>query len=103
MTLLAPEHKTLIDRARCPEVGAEWFFADDEDRERPSMYQAAKKVCNTCPVADLCLSLAMDYEGDSDRHNRSGVWGGMTPSERAELRDDWAGSGFNRRNAESTS
>lgn len=41
--------------------------------------KAAKAVCGSCPVASICLGYAIDNED-------YGVWGGMTPAERAKLR-----------------
>lgn len=39
----------------------------------------ARSVCAACPVASLCLEYAISNEA-------SGVWGGSTPLERAEMR-----------------
>lgn len=47
--------------------------------------EAAKRVCDGCLVRDECLSWALDDEGDDPGHLRHGVWGGMTPRERADL------------------
>jgi WhiB family redox-sensing transcriptional regulator len=41
----------------------------------------AKAICATCPVTAQCLAHAL--EQDEDR----GVWGGLTPNERAAIRD----------------
>lgn len=41
--------------------------------------KTAKAVCADCPVADECLQLALD-EGHTH-----GVWGGLTPKQRARL------------------
>jgi WhiB family redox-sensing transcriptional regulator len=39
----------------------------------------AKAICATCPVIDICLRTAL-------RNNEPfGVWGGMSPDERARL------------------
>jgi WhiB family redox-sensing transcriptional regulator len=40
----------------------------------------AKKVCRGCPVRQQCLDDALR------RGDRYGVWGGLTPRERARLR-----------------
>lgn len=39
----------------------------------------AKAVCSACPAREMCLRYAIDNEP-------YGVWGGMTPGERAEIR-----------------
>jgi WhiB family redox-sensing transcriptional regulator len=41
---------------------------------------AARAVCSTCPVAEQCRADAIDDP------NRVGVWGGLTPGERAKIR-----------------
>lgn len=102
MPLTVAETFTWQDFALCSEVGPETFFALDDDRERPSMYRDAKRVCSGCIVSELCLNAALTFEQGADRHNRAGVWGGMTPHERADLDENWAGESFNLRNDEST-
>ncbi|VXB24063.1 WhiB family transcriptional regulator [Citricoccus sp. K5] len=44
----------------------------------------ARALCQTCPVIDACLEAALDFEGDARRADRFGVWGGMSPQERAD-------------------
>lgn len=77
------------DSASCREVGAEFFFAPDPDEETDEdpLYSAARAraICARCPVRDQCLDDAMAREGTADRHSRAGVWGGLTPSQRAAL------------------
>jgi WhiB family redox-sensing transcriptional regulator len=41
---------------------------------------AAKAICASCPVRDLCLEWAMST------HQDDGVWGGLTDNERRRLR-----------------
>ncbi|MGY1773533.1 WhiB family transcriptional regulator [Blastococcus sp. SYSU D00813] len=50
-----------------------WFRTD------PASVQAAKAGCGGCPARDRCLQLAL---AESEQH---GVWGGLTPAERADL------------------
>lgn len=50
--------------------------------EKGGSTQAAKAVCDGCPVAEQCLTFALDDEG-VERH-RYGVWGGMSPRERVQ-------------------
>jgi WhiB family redox-sensing transcriptional regulator len=42
----------------------------------------AKRVCADCPVRSSCLAEAMRVELQCYRY---GIWGGLTPEERAEL------------------
>ena len=43
----------------------------------------AKAVCATCPVADECLSWAIES------NQAEGIWGGHTPRERRRIRRSW--------------
>lgn len=44
-----------------------------------------KRLCLTqCPALDACRRAAHDFEGDTARSFRHGIWGGMTPTERAD-------------------
>jgi WhiB family redox-sensing transcriptional regulator len=40
-------------------------------------------VCATCPVADICLSWAIET------NQTEGIWGGHTPKERRKIRRTW--------------
>lgn len=51
------------------------FYPEDKDR---SNYTAAKKLCRACPVRSECAEAGID-----EVH---GVWGGMSPRERARVR-----------------
>lgn len=46
---------------------------------RPEDESRAKQICMTCPVRTECLADALD---NKEAH---GIWGGMTPRERAAL------------------
>lgn len=74
------------DRAVCAEVGGDLFMPPDEPEHHP-VYSAqrAKAVCARCPVRAACLEDAMQYEGEFGTGGRSGVWGGLTPDQRAAL------------------
>jgi WhiB family redox-sensing transcriptional regulator len=39
----------------------------------------AIKICRTCPVIDECLEWAL-------HHERHGIWGGTTPTDRRRIR-----------------
>jgi hypothetical protein len=75
------------DDAPCREIGAEIFHPVGRGAELTAAVQTAKAVCrNQCPVRTQCLALALELEGDADRYSRDGIWGGLTPQERAALR-----------------
>lgn len=61
--------------ALCPQTDPEVFFP-----ERGSSPAAAKKVCAACEVRPECLALALSLG------NVMGVWGGLTESERKNLK-----------------
>ena len=65
-----------MHKAACREQGFDaWFPADEAGEEA----DAARRVCAGCPVRPECLDYALDY---SIRH---GLWGGLSPGERAAL------------------
>ena len=68
--------------AACIEVGpAPWDTTGDELN---NLNRAALAICGRCPVRSECLELAMRTETGSKR-NRSGIFGGRTPAQRAAL------------------
>lgn len=58
--------------AMCREAPAELFFEDEDPLP-------ARRLCWSCPVSGICLSYALRT------HQSFGVWGGLTPRERAVL------------------
>jgi len=57
------------------------FFPTSEDVKGIG---EAKAVCATCPVADECLTFALETR------QSEGIWGGHTPKERQKIRRKWA-------------
>lgn len=73
-----------IDDAACrnPAYDPDWWFHGNQDGHwalHPSVERAIA-ICRTCPVIDLCLQDALS------RREPHGVWGGLTPAERHQLR-----------------
>jgi WhiB family redox-sensing transcriptional regulator len=62
-----------LDDAACLTTDPELFFT-------PVLENYAKQICAECPVAKLCLQTALDQNHDS------GVWGGLSESERKLMR-----------------
>ena len=60
--------------APCTEADPKWFFPDAGVSSAP-----AKRVCEGCPVREVCLRWALDHR---ELH---GVWGGKTADERRRL------------------
>lgn len=69
-------------RARCRGLPTEMFFVPDGDRGRSRLVREtrAKRICQSCPVLRQCGTFAVST---GERH---GVWGALTPMERAERR-----------------
>ncbi|CAN5181331.1 WhiB family transcriptional regulator [soil metagenome] len=86
MTMTSPSPIDLEDLGSWREVSAcadspVDFFPTPEDVKGIS---EAKAVCATCPVADECLSFALETR------QSEGIWGGHTPKERQKVRRKWA-------------
>jgi WhiB family redox-sensing transcriptional regulator len=63
-----------MDFAACKGEDPKIFFSEGT----PVMVNKAKEICFSCPVIEPCSQLAMTM------HN--GIWAGMTPRERSEMR-----------------
>ena len=64
------------DRAACRGLDASIFYPiEDEDGSA----EAAKAVCDQCPVSEPCLEHALA------RREKNGVWGGCTERERRRI------------------
>lgn len=63
----------------CSKVDADVLFSNDS-----ADIAAAKAMCGQCPVARKCLDFAMSVETAADTTH--GIYGGLTPDERIELR-----------------
>ena len=69
----------------CAATDPELFFAQENELEgsaRRAKYvneRAAKAICYECPLMGQCLEFAL-------RNNDSGIWGGTTENERANIR-----------------
>lgn len=69
------------EAASCYDVRNEVSFFPEKDDIRG--IAQAKAVCSTCPVADECLSWAIET------NQSEGIWGGHTARERRTLRRRW--------------
>lgn len=69
-----------IDGALCAQTDPDAWF--------PEIGQNAdhlRAICARCPGRQQCLDEAMRMEGSVGHTSRFGVWGGMTPVERAAM------------------
>ncbi len=72
MSDLGPDDWTLD--ALCAQTDPEAFFP-----EKGGSTREAKRVCATCEVREECLEYALAND------ERFGIWGGLTPTQRATL------------------
>jgi WhiB family redox-sensing transcriptional regulator len=78
----------LISQARCASSVLDpdaWFPVSPQPETARREADAAIAVCMACPVRAQCLELSLRH-WDVGQH---GVWGGLLPAERAELRRHW--------------
>lgn len=68
------------EAAACIDADEVSFFPDKEDL---GAIVRAKAICSGCPVADICLSWAIET------NQSQGVWGGHTAKERRRVRRRW--------------
>jgi hypothetical protein len=78
----------VISHARC--AGSvldpdDWFPVSPRPDIARREADAAIVICMACPVRAQCLELSLRH-WDVGQH---GVWGGLLPAERAELRRRW--------------
>jgi WhiB family redox-sensing transcriptional regulator len=71
-------YRILYEDAICPQTDPEIFFP-----EKGEWAKEAKRVCQACEVASLCLHLALE------NHESFGVWGGFSKPERQYLINLW--------------
>nr|WP_141681715.1 WhiB family transcriptional regulator [Mycobacterium malmoense] len=69
------EQESWRDDALCAQVGGDIFYVDKGESTAP-----AKAVCSMCPVRVECLEWAIDHD------DRWGIYGGLSPRERARIR-----------------
>ena len=76
---------TWRDQGEC--VGEEqsrWFDPVEEQLDEVGIAYARSR-CFDCPVRFECFESAMGWEDGSAEQYRFGIWGGMTPQQRASL------------------
>ena len=67
--------------ALCAEIDPELFFPASSNGDM----QTAKWVCSRCDIREKCLETALTFEKGSPRSWRHGIWGGLSPTQRAKL------------------
>jgi hypothetical protein len=69
------------DKAACIGLPSELFFPTSMSIHK---WDEGKAVCAGCPVKEECLQVALAHDELEDRW---GIFGGLSPSERLQLRD----------------
>ena len=71
------------DKASCRDTSPELFFPIGTTGLALDQIDAAKQVCDECPVTGQCLEFALAT------NQEAGVWGATTEEERRKLRKNW--------------
>ncbi len=67
----------------CRDTDPDLFFPIGTTGPAIEQIEAAKAVCETCDVKDMCLDFALTTNQDS------GIWGGTSEEERRKIRRQW--------------
>ncbi len=70
------------DEAKCKGFSASVFFPDHRILNE-ARWDIPRAICLQCPVSEECLAMVLVYESTDDRW---GMFGGLTPAERREVR-----------------
>jgi len=70
------------DQAACRDADPRLFDYDPET-DAESTGEPARRICAGCPVRTACLSSALSWPAEDDS---VGIYGGLTPAERADRR-----------------
>lgn len=80
--LVSPQN---FENPLCAEVGTQFFFLDDDDDDTINpetanvSYNIALSICKKCIHISDCAEWGI-------RRERWGVWGGLTPYDRSQIR-----------------
>lgn len=77
-----PPPASWTELALCAEADPDAWFPRIGERSAATL---AKLICGRCPVRAECLELALSG-ADTWQGISTGIWGGTTPAERAEIR-----------------
>jgi WhiB family redox-sensing transcriptional regulator len=70
-------------QAACQAVTADLFFPIGRTGDAVGQIEAAKRVCQTCPVRVACLQYALET------NQEAGIWGGTSEDDRVKVRKAW--------------
>ena len=83
MTAIVPVDWTLD--ALCAPFDGDLWYTNPEGAGTGMERRTAIRICGDCPVQAQCLNAAMRLEQGLGRTSRFGIWGGLTPTQRATL------------------
>ncbi len=69
--------------AACRNTDPDLFFPAGTTGAAVEQIDAAKAVCESCPVREQCLEFSMVT------NQEAGIWGGATEDERRRMRSSW--------------
>jgi hypothetical protein len=75
-----------LDDGACIGHSPELWYADTRTPYDQDARALAIALCKGCPVRQACLDAALAAEGMVAGKQRFGIWGGLTPGQRARLR-----------------
>jgi WhiB family transcriptional regulator, redox-sensing transcriptional regulator len=67
-------------KALCRDSNIDVFFPVGSTGTAADLIEAAREICQSCPVNKVCLEFALET------NQEAGVWGGLTEEERRPLR-----------------
>jgi len=79
---MIPKDPATIEDRNCATGDPEAFFPSAVDVRGVA---AAKRICAGCPALDVCLEWAMHHERGTGHSSRTGVYGGLSARQRANL------------------
>jgi WhiB family redox-sensing transcriptional regulator len=83
MILASAPRLAWMDSAACAKSSVDFFPKITRTAHgQTEATREAKAICQRCSVRDECLRYALATEVP---YLRDGIWGGMTPEERAEI------------------
>lgn len=83
LSVVGGDEKDWRNEALCRDTDPDQFFPVGMTLDVVRRVDAAKAVCNACPVREACLQYAVETNQDT------GIWGGTSEEERRILRKVW--------------
>lgn len=75
-----PPQPEWMAEGHCQGADPDAWYPERDDPNAPLHAARARRICESCPVREDCLSHALEH------NERDGIWGGTTPGERRRIR-----------------